>query len=427
VVTLNPAGDVFHDGEVAIVDGRLDYVGPRRTAQPDTAAGYDRIIDGRDLVAMPGLINAHTHAPMILLRGYAEDMPFFPWLESVQKMEDRFTPEDAYWGTLLAIAEMLKTGTTTFADMYFFLDEMARAISESGIRSVLSRGLVGVVPDGDEKLAQGIEVCERWEGAAQGRITTMLGPHAPYTCPPEYLEKVIAASERLGNGLHIHVAESPREFAEHQAAYHETPVQTLERVGVFTRPTLAAHCVHLTPEDHEVLSRRRVGIAHCPQSNLKLANGVAPLAQWLREGQIVGIGTDSAASNNDLDLFDELRQASLLQKGVSGDPTAVPAETALRLATGGSATALGLGAVTGQLTPGYQGDVILVDAQAVHLTPKFDWLANLAYAAHGSDVRCVIVQGRVLLENGELTTIDEAEVKNQVRKRAARLAAEVMG
>ncbi|MDI6870222.1 MAG: amidohydrolase [Bacillota bacterium] len=419
-VITSADGPVYAPGEVAVEDGRIVAVGQAGS----TAASWrpHEVIRADGAVVIPGLVNAHTHSPMVLLRGYAEDMAFHPWLAAVQAMEENFLPEDIYWGAQLAIAEQFRFGVTTFAEMYFGMAGVARAVAETGARAVLSRGLIGVARNADAMLAEGLAFCREWQGAAEGRITTMMGPHAPYTCPPKYLERVVAAAAELGVGLHIHLSESRREQEEHLVQYGETPTATVARAGIFTRPVLIAHFVYATPADLELVAEARAGIAHCPTSNLKLANGVAPVVRWLSAGVAVGLGTDGAASNNDLDLWEEMRLASLLAKGTTGDPVALPAAAAFHLATAGGAAAVGLGEVTGRLAPGFAADLVLVDWTGPHLCPTHRYLSNLVFAAHGTDVRLTMVAGRVVYDRGAFPTLEIERVKAEVVRRAERLA-----
>ncbi|MGE5554280.1 MAG: amidohydrolase [Betaproteobacteria bacterium] len=419
-VITGAEGPIYAPGEVAVEDGRIAAVGPSGSTPPDWQP--DETIRAEGAVVTPGLVNAHTHLPMVLLRGYAEDMLFHPWLAAVQALEDAFQPGDIYWGTQLAVAELFRFGVTAFADMYFGIDELVRAVAETGARAVLSRGLVGVSSRADAMLAEGVAFCREWQGAAEGRITTMLAPHAPYTCPPPYLERVVAAAADLGVGIHIHLSESRREQEEHLAQYGETPTATVAKAGVFTHPTLIAHFVQATPADVELAAAHGAAVAHCPTSNLKLANGVAPVAQWLQAGLTVGLGTDGAASNNDLDLWEEMRLAPLLAKGTTGDPVALTAPTAFHLATAGGAAAVGLGGVTGRLWPGFAADLVLLDWGGPHLCPTYNYLSHLVYAVHGSDVRLTMVAGRVVYDRGSYLTLDFDRVRAEVVRRAARLA-----
>lgn len=421
ILTLEEDDGLIENGEIAVQGDRIAMLGPRGTVPADYRA--DRVLDGAGLLALPGFINCHTHAAMTLLRSYADDLPLMEWLsQKIWPVEDKLEPEDIYWGTMLCCLEMIKSGTTTFADMYFMMDETARAVAASGLRACLSRGMIGSAANAAEALAESEAFYKNWHGAAGGRIKVMFGPHAPYTCPPEYLKQVIALAGKYGAGLHIHVAETPSEVAEIQASYGKTPVGHLEALGLFALPVLAAHCVHLTEADIAILARRGVGVAHCPESNMKLASGIAPAAALIAAGVRVGLGTDGAASNNNLDMLGEMRSAALLQKVAAGDPTVLPAPAALRLATVNGAQILGLAGVTGRLKEGMKADLLLVDTRRPHFCPRHNLTANLVYAAHAADVATVIVDGEILMENRQVLTIDEEQVLWEAQRRAERLA-----
>lgn len=425
------AGRVLPDGEVAVAGGRIVHVGPAGSLPVEAGrrAGCT-VIDGCGKALLPGLVNAHCHAAMTLFRGYADDMLLMPWLEErIFPIEARLTGEDVYWGTMLAAVEMLLAGVTCFADMYFFMDDTARACADSGIRASLSVGLVALGPAREslEKLDRAVDFARRWHGGENGRITTMLGPHAPYTCPPEFLREVIAASAAQDIPIHIHLAETAGEVAQTKERYGRTPVQLMEELGLFDRQVLAAHCVHVDAADRAILARMRGGVSHNPRSNLKLACGIAPVAGMLAEQVPVGLGTDGAASANQLGIFEEMRLAALLQKTTSGDPTVLPAPQALELATLGGARALGLARSIGSIEVGKAADLILVDLERPRLTPHHDVTSLLVYSAQDGDVDTVIVDGRVVVRNGRVLTVDVERVRAEVRERAARLAAEVGG
>lgn len=417
VLTMDGKGDIIRNGEIAVEGSRIFHVGPAGS----TPEGFspDRVLDYPRMVAMPGLVNCHTHAAMTLLRGYADDMPLMQWLkEKIWPLEEHLTPGDIYRGTLLSCAEMIRGGTTTFADMYFEMDQVARAVDESGMRAVLSRGMIGFGPNAESAMRESREFVRQWHGGAGGRITAQFGPHAPYTCPPEYLKRVMAAAEELGVGIHIHLAETADEIKQIKEQYGKSPVVLMEETGLFELPVLAAHCVHLDDRDIEILARRRVGIAHNPQSNMKLASGVAPVTRLLEAGAIVGLGTDGAASNNNLDLLEEMRAAALLQKVSTGDAAALPAYEALRMATVEGARVLGLGDKVGRIKPGMQADIILLDTRRPHLYPVFDLYAHVAYAASSADVHTVIIDGRVVMEDRRILTLDEDAVLEEAQSAA---------
>lgn len=417
-------GPVIEDGEIAIEGSRIIGVGAAGSApegfRPET------VIDGRGCVATPGLINCHTHAAMCLFRGYADDLPLMEWLNNkIWPIEDKLTDEDVYWGTLLACLEMIRSGTTTFADQYFYMDQVARAVTECGMRACLSRGLIGTAPNGEEALEWSEGFVRDYHRTADGRITVMLGPHAPYTCPPEYLRRVAETARRLGVGVHIHLAETRAEIEQIRERYGCTPLEMVEQNGLFEVPVLAAHCVHLSENDVSILARYGVGVAHNPQSNMKLGSGIAPVTALLAAGVKVALGTDGASSNNDLDMVEEMRSAALLQKVVREDPTVLPAEKALLMATADGAAALGLQDEVGTLETGKKADIVLWDLLKPHLYPRHNLAAHLVYSARGSDARTVIVDGKVLMRDYEVLVLDEEAVLTQAEQRARRMAAEV--
>jgi 5-methylthioadenosine/S-adenosylhomocysteine deaminase len=412
--------NIIDNGEIAIEAGKIKAVGPAGTAGGGWLA--DKVIDGRGMVALPGFINCHTHAAMTLLRSYADDLPLMQWLsERIWPLEERLTGEDVYWGTMLCVLEMIKSGTTTFADMYFFMDEVAKAVRQSGMRASLSRGMIGVAPTAQLALEESEAFVREWNGGADGRITTMLGPHAPHTCPPAYLEKVMALAAKLDVGIHIHLAETLPEVSEMRKEYGKTPIAHVNDIGLLDFPVLGAHCVHVSPEDMKIMKEKNVRVAHNPESNMKLASGIAPVPQMLADGITVGLGTDGAASNNNLDLMEEMRSAALLHKVNTMDPAAIPAYTALEMATVNGARTLGLEKEIGILGPGYKADIILMDFEQPHLYPRHDLIAHTVYAAQSSDVKTVIIDGRIVMENRKVLTLDETEVLRKVQEHALKL------
>lgn len=407
-------------GDIAVEGNQLVQVG----AVGQLAAGWqpELVIDGRDRFCLPGLVNCHTHAAMTLLRSFADDLPLMEWLEQkIWPVEERLTGEDVYWATLLAIIEMIKSGTTTFNDMYFFMNEVARAVAQTGVRAVLARGLVGNGPSAEQGLEESRSLLNRWQGGAEGRITVWLGPHAPYTCPPAYLEKVLQIAEEYQAGIHIHLAETADEMKQITEQYGKTPVAYLHDLGVFRFPVLAAHCVHLTEKDIAVLAENKVAVAHNPESNMKLASGIAPVTAMRRAGITVGLGTDGASSNNDLDMFGEMHTAALLHKVANQDPLVLTAAEVLAMATRDGTRALGLEHQVGVLKPGYKADLILVDLNQAHLCPRHNLVSHMVYAAQGSDVDTVIIDGQVVMEGRRMLTVDEDAVRKEVAGRARRL------
>ncbi|MDO3411392.1 amidohydrolase [Saccharibacillus sp. CPCC 101409] len=413
-------------GDIRIAGSRIDAVRAGDAGQTGLRRPGDEVIDGRGRVAMPGLINAHQHTPMSLLRGFSDDLKLMDWLE--RKMfpaEDRMTPDDIEAGARLAIAEMIRSGTTAFADMYIHMDRIAEAVSETGMRASLTRGLITAADDGGRRMREALELIDRCQGAADGRITTMLGPHSPFLCSPEALQEIAALAESRRIPVHIHLAETVEEVFLIRERHGRTPAEHLRELGIIGPRvhTLLAHAVHLTQGDIELLRGMRGGVSHNPVSNMKLGCGAAPVPDMLRAGITVGLGTDGAGSATTLDMFQEVRAAAWMHRLTAGDPTAFCAYRALRMATAGSAELLGLGGEIGTLTPGKKADVILIGLDRPHLQPVHDVYSLLAYAANGSDVETVVVDGRVLMRDRELTTLDEERVLREAAGIAARITA----
>lgn len=411
---------IIEKGYIVIDGDTIQVVG----AGNAPAGDYDQKLDGTNRLVLPGFINAHTHAAMTLLRGYADDMPLMEWLEQkIWPLEAKLTAEDVYWGTMLAIVEMIKSGTTCFADMYFFMNEAARAVEKSGIRAVLARGMMGVGPESELAFTESRVLFNRWNGAGNGRINIILGPHAPYTCPPDYMQRVMGLARELGVGLHIHLAETAGEAADSEKIYGRSPVAQMESLGLFNHQVLAAHCVHLTEPDIEILAQYQVGVVHNPESNMKLASGIAPVPQMLKAGIPVALGTDGASSNNNLDMLQELRTCALLHKVNTLDPTVLPAYQALEMATRNGAKALCLDGQIGQLEKGKKADLVLCKLDQAHLIPRYDLIANLVYSGQAADVDTVIIDGNIIMQDRIIRTFDEQEVLAQAKQAAARLAA----
>jgi 5-methylthioadenosine/S-adenosylhomocysteine deaminase len=414
---------VVDKGTIAIDGGKIVYAG-RSSAPPEFHNALKRI-DASGLIALPGFVNAHTHAAMTLLRGYADDMVLMEWLqEKIWPIEAHLDSEDVYYGAMLACIEMIRAGVTTFADQYFFMDDTARAVRDTGIRASLSRGLIATSPNSSRALRENIELCEAWDGEASGRITTMFGPHAPYTCPVDFLEKVMEAAEEHGVGMHIHLSETRGEVEESRARHGGmSPIELMDSIGLFEFRILAAHCVHVSPKDIEILSAKGVGVAHNPGSNMKIASGIAPVPAMLKAGVRVGLGTDGASSNNNLDLLEEARLAAFLHKLANDDPTVIPAGQALAMATLGGAKAMGMDFEIGSLEPGKKADIILLDMNKPHMYPKHDLTSHIIYSARASDVTTVIINGESVMEDGVLTGIDEQEVLRKAEEKAKALVA----
>lgn len=415
--------DFYPEGEIAVDGDRIVSVGKKGSAPRDFEP--ERIINLPNDVIMPGLINTHTHAAMTLLRGYADDMPLMPWLEEkIWPFESKLTADDVYWGSCLALCEMIRSGTTTMLDMYFFQEETAQAVMEAGTRAFLSRGLIGLDSEaGSRALAEGTDLFHKYDGAGNGRLRVFLGPHAPYTCSGEFLKTVKEEADRLGTGIHIHLAETRTEVETIKGQYGLTPARWLEELGLFGGPVIAAHCVYIDKDEMDILKKYGVRVAHNPESNMKLSSGTAPIPEMLERGITVGIGTDGTSSNNDLDMFGEMRTASFQQKLLAG-PECLKAYEVLELATVGGAKVLGLDDV-GMLAPGFKADLISVDLDQPHFYPRFSIPSHLVYCARGSDVRTVMVDGKLLMEERKLLTLDEPKIFSEVEKRAKRIASQV--
>ncbi len=384
---------------------------------------HTTVVNGKGKCYLPGLVNTHTHAAMSLLRGFADDDPLQVWLE--QKMwpnEAKFTAHDVKYGSLLSIVEMLKSGTTAFVDMYDHMDEVAQAVEQAGMRGCLARGIIAFGPDevGEAKLQEAAQFVKNWHNKADGRITTMMSPHSPYTCPPAFIEKVVAKSLELNVPIHTHMSETLKEVLQNEEQYGKRPVAHLQSLGMFERPCLVAHAVHVNEEEMDILAQYDVRVSHNPISNLKLASGVAPVPAMLSKDVKVSLGTDSSASNNNLNLFEEIRQVALLHKGVSGDPTVIPAEKALKLGTVDGAKSIWLKDV-GALQAGMKADFIAVDIDQPHFYPRTDIVSHLVYAATGQDVRDVWVDGKQIVKNREMLTLDEEKIMYEVQQCYERL------
>jgi 5-methylthioadenosine/S-adenosylhomocysteine deaminase len=382
-------------------------------------------IDVSGQVVLPGLINTHTHAPMVLYRGLADDLALMEWLQNYIFPAEAKTvsPEFVRAGTRLAALEMIQSGTTTYADMYYFEEEIGRVTREAGLRGVLGQTIIQFpVPDAKTP-ADGLARTERFirEFASDDLIVPAVAPHSMYTLDRATLRAARALADREHVPLIIHLAETRDEVRTAQARYKMSPTAFLESIGFWGTRTLAAHGVWVTPADIGILARRHVAVSHNPESNMKLASGTAPVAALQKAGATVGLGTDGAASNNDLDMFEAMRQAAFLHKLVSQSPTAMPASTALRMATLDGARALGMDKLIGSLEPGKRADLIAVSMNAARQTPMYDPLSHLVYVTRGDDVRTTIVNGRVLMRDRRVLTLNEAAVLDEARNWAEKV------
>ncbi|CEH30056.1 amidohydrolase family protein [Aneurinibacillus migulanus] len=409
VLTVNQTNQVIYDGAIAFENGVLTHVGQ----MPDKLDTYDEVIDAKGRIVMPGLVNTHGHTAMSLLRGYADDLPLQEWLETkMWPLEAQFTEDHVRWGTSLSIIEMLKTGTTTFVDMYDHMDMVAELVTASGMRARLCRGVIGLcsAEEQTKKLEEASAFAAKWNETANGRIMTMMSPHGAYTCPPDYVERIVARAHELDLPVHIHMSETEWEVQQNVADYGARPVAHLEKLGVFNRPTLVAHAVHLTDEELDILARYDVKVSHNPISNLKLGSGIARVPDMMERGICVSLGTDSSASNNNLDLFEEMRMVALLHKGHRQNPVLVPASEALRMATIYGAEAIFMDEQIGSLEVGKQADFIMLNSHDVYFQPANDPISHVVYSASGRDVTDVYVQGVQLVKDGKCLTMEEETV-----------------
>lgn len=428
VLTMDPARRIVEDGAVVVRGERILAVGKRAELERSYRAA--RRIHVSDAVISPGLINAHTHAPMSLLRGVADDLSLQDWLEKyIFPVEAKFvTPEFVRAGTRLACLEMALGGVTTFADMYYYEDVVAEATRECGLRGVLGETIMNFPTPDASDFRQALDYTERFLRRYQGdsRIVPAVAPHALYTNSEESLHASRALANRYGVPLLTHLAETRQEWDQAMARFGKSPVAVYEQLGLFEGPTLAAHGVWLDEVDLRILSRRGVGIAHCPSSNMKLASGVAPVTKMLAAGIPVGLGTDGpAGSNDDFHLFEEMDLAAKLQKVSTGDPRALPAIQAVEMATITGARALGLDKEIGSLEAGKRADMIVVRLDAAHAVPLFNLYSHMVYALKASDVEHVMVDGRLIVHSGRMLTLNSRAIVEETRRWERQIAESV--
>jgi 5-methylthioadenosine/S-adenosylhomocysteine deaminase len=412
---------ILRDHDILIRGNRIEAIEPAAYRRDQESC---EALSGAGMLAIPGLINTHAHVPMAIFRGLAEDVDISTWFnEYIWPLESNLTAEDVFWGMQLGLAEMIEAGVTSVADHYFHMDRAVEAVDQAGTRAALAWAVFG--SQGEEGIERTASFAEEFNGAASGRITTWLAPHAPYTCDDEFLRRVAGEAERLELGIHIHAAETADQTRASFEAHGRTPIQILADTGVLDRPTILAHCCGATPEDIEVMAGKSCGVAHAPKTYLKLAMGAAPVMAFRGAGIPVGLATDGPVSNNTLDILESLRLMAMVQKHDSGDPRKLTIGEALTIATRESARVYGLADDLGHIAPGFLADIALVDLSGPHNQPPHDPAANLVYSVRASDVRTVICDGKVLMRDWELLTLDKAEIVARVGESMARLSQRV--
>lgn len=408
---------VLRHHEVVIDGATISAVVAKGTTPTESCR---EVVEARGMVAMPGLINTHAHVPMVIFRGLAEDVSIETWFnEYMWPLESNLQEDDVYWGMLLGLAELIEGGVTAVADHYFFMDRAAEAVQQAGIRAALGWAVFG--SGGKEGLERSVRFAEQWNGQADGRITTWMAPHAPYTCDEPFLREAAQAAGRLGLGIHIHASETAAQTEASVARYGLTPIQVLEQAGVLDHRTIIAHGCGVTDGDIGILARHCAGVACAPKTYMKLAMGTTPVLSLRKAGVPVGLATDGAVSNNTLDLWESMRLMAMVQKDRAGVPESMTLAETLHVATRGSAAVYGEPDKLGHLEPGYAADVILVDMSGVHCQPLHSIPATLVYATRASDVQTVIVGGKVLMRDRKLLTLDKAEIVRRVNDSMERL------
>ena len=425
LLTMAPPGQILDNPVIGIRDGKILFVQQGPPSLPCSMTARE-VVDASGCIVMPGLVNVHSHLAMTCFRGLADDLPLMTWLnDHIFPAEARFIDrKTVYAGAMLAIAEMILSGTTTFCDGYFFEGEVGRAAIAAGMRGVIAKGFLDFPmpdqPGHSDKAAIAERFVERWRDRSP-LITPALICHSPYTCSPDTLRTVKAVARHAGVSFQIHLSETREEVRVIRESYGVKPVQHLSNLGLLDGDTIAAHCIWLDAEELDLLAAGNVKVAHDPESNMKLGAGVAPVLEMLQRGIDVGLGTDGCASNNDLDLFGEMGMAAKLHKVFSGDPSALTAERVVEMATIGGARVLGMADRIGSISPGKQADIILVDMRKPHLTPLYHPFSHLVYAARGADVATSIIGGRIVMKERRLLQIELAAVMAEVRGIADRI------
>jgi 5-methylthioadenosine/S-adenosylhomocysteine deaminase len=415
--------EVISNQDILVNENKITAVGKTGSliVSPDA-----EVIDAAGLMAVPGFMNTHAHTPMVLFRNLAEDVSQKEWFNDyIWPMESNLTEEDVYWGMLLGMAEMIENGVTSVADHYFNVDHIARAVESAGMRANLVWAVFG--HQGEKKLDETVDFINRWQGGADGRITTWLGPHAPYTTSPEFLKLSAQKAAKNNVGIHIHVSETANQVALSLKEFGITPVKMLKETGVLDVPTILGHCLYPQDDDFDLLASAPTGVAQAPRTYLKHGSGLAPIQKYLELGIPVGLATDGAASNNTMDIMEQMRLLAMFVKYKASDPTVMPLDQVVDIAFRGSAKVLKQEGKLGELKAGMLADITLIRQDGLHMTPRANPLAALVYCARATDVDTVLCDGKVLLRNKKLLTIDKEAVRKEVQGRLNRLSQRVPG
>lgn len=416
IITMADDAPVISGGCIKIKDDKITYVG--KECKADDA---DKVIDAQGGIVMPGLVNSHTHIPMTFLRGYADDMSLDSWLfDKIFPAEDKLDADTVYQASKIACAEMIKSGTTTFSDMYFFSDMVAKAAMISGLNANISRCVSGTDDSYKTRLEEAKSLFSEYDGENGGAIKIDFAVHAIYTSAKDTVRATAKAAKRYGANMHIHLSETMKENRDCYAKYGKSPTEVMCDWGVFENKTNAAHCVYLSEKDMDIIKENGVSISHNPTSNLKLASGVANLKEMMTKQICVGLGTDGASSNNSLNMFGELKLSALLHKGIRLDPTIVSAYEALKMATVGGASALGR-EDRGKICEGFRADIIILDSDAPSLIPMHNPISLAVYSASGAEVKTSIINGKIVMENREIKTIDVKDAKERLANAIKRI------
>lgn len=424
ILTGDVSTEYIKNADIGIEDSIISFIAPSGQGPLDFKP--DKKISGKLKLAMPGLVNAHTHCAMTLMRNAADDLPLHKWLfDKIFPIEDKLTDDDVYWGTVLATVEMLRSGTTSFADMYLHMEAAAKAVADSKMRVNLSKsplefhseeGLTAIDKFDEFKQYHG-----KWDGSENGKIKVYMEVHSTYLFDKESLKRSSEMAKEIGTGIHIHISETEKEVRDSFGQYGKSPVEICEETGIFDVPVIGAHLVHVSDDDIRILKKYRINAAHNPTSNLKLGSGIARVPEMLKAGVNIALGTDGTASNNNLNMFEEMHLAALIHKGAAKNPELVTAKQAFMMGTANGAVAIGFGNEAGVIKEGMKADIVLLDIDKPHLCPMHDPHSAVVYSAQGSDVDTVIVDGEILMENRELKHIDEERVKFEANARAKRL------